>query len=60
MMSVVYQSEFDDAKTILLTTMHASGIPKLLWPSYVRLMAEETACQLVEEIHAEQLAKEIE
>lgn len=54
-MTVLYQPEYDDCKQILAAAMTDSGIPAILRPHYVRLMAAEFACAMVDVISTEQL-----
>ncbi len=54
-MTRLYHSEFSAVESITLSALRDSGIPKILWTNYIRLMANNLACQVVEEIHSEQL-----
>ena len=58
-MSLLYQSEYDSCKGDLEINLNTYGIPKILQPNYVRLMAEEIACCLADEISAEQYQKQL-
>ena len=55
MMTRLYQSEYDECERILMATLHTSGIPKMMWANYVRMMADNMTCRILEEIHSEQL-----
>ena len=50
-----YQNEYEESKSILVAHLFHSGIPKTLWPYYVRLMAEELACTAADGIVSAQL-----
>lgn len=53
-MSLLYQPEFDECKRKLVMALMDSGIPKILLCNYARLIAEEIACHIVDEIAAEE------